>query len=1207
MTHTFYMQYPSILNSLCPIKQFLQLFILFVMTVGLQQTTFAQDKKREQIFYFTGNTELETGNPTQAVLKAITEMSQKDEKATFVALGNITKDGYAPKKKDRKETEDLLQQSLMQPLKNFNGNVIFMPGENEWNKNGHENIDDMESFIQDNGNVKFWPNDGCPREIEDLDTDNVELLMIDSQWFLEDWDNHLYLNNKCDIKTRDDFFAKLKDDLKDEQNKTVIVAVHHSVITFSRQDFFENIGGLSVEDYHSTKRQELAGTMETLSRLFPDVIFVSASDKNLQYLEDDGVRQIISGASGERLDNVRKAEEGQFTSKTNGFVRLTVYGDRSSKVEFFSTGDGDPQKLFEKKLKRQQTTLDEVSYHDSNSFGSTYKSSIYTKEETDKSDFYEFFWGPHYRDIYSKEIEAPVLKLDSFPGNLRAISEGGGNQSRSLRLIDDQEHEYTVRELRKSATRFIQSKINDHYVKDLMTGTLAEDVVQDFYTTAHPYAPFALNSIFKKLDIYNAEPEIYYLPKQKQLGIYNEDYGDKLYMFEAHAGDHNKSFARFGNADDIISTKDLLEEIRKSKKVKVDEPNYLKARLMDFVIGDYDRHYDQWRWAAYEKEDGTTLYKTIRRDRDQAFPKYDGLFLNLLKVGMIDFRSMERYDDDVNSVKWMSRYAYPLDQAFLKSITWEAWQEQVKFIQDNLTDESIEAAFKTLPEATQDESIANIKKVMKTRRDNLSSIAKLYFEYLMAHQIILGTEEKDEFLITRLPHGETKIELTTEDGQSFERTYTKDITKEIWIYGLDDEDTFKITGEGDRYIPLKILGGENNDVYDFENTHAAKVYDYKSKKNTFTNKGTKKWLVDSYDINTYNDATRKLDAYTTLPAIGFNPDTGFNAGLSGTYTTYGLANNPFKTQQTLTAKFFAATSGFEVDYSGEFAHIFYNWNFGLDARYTSPNYAINYFGTGNETFYDDDIDRDFNRVRISQWSVQPSLKYRVERVQVSIAPMIESMDVYYESDNSITGVPSILAPTDNIFDQQLYAGAEIGFQYKNKSGEISFIRRGFQFDMTAGYKANIDDNDNAFAYLKPTLSIDYPLHHSGAAVLATKIGAEMNFGDNYEFYHAATVGGNRSLRGFRNDRFNGETSFYQSTDLRVGVYQFKTSYIPVRLGVSAGFDYGRVWVDGENSDKWHNSYGGSIFINGFKALTANVGYYMSSETDRVIFTLGFAF
>lgn len=1165
----------------------------------------AQEREIEQVFYFTGNTSLQTQNPSLEVLKAITAMSQDDKKATFVALGNITDKGYPPKDKDRKKVEEQLQASLLQPLKDFNGNLIFMPGKNEWNKNGHENIDDLESFIQDNSEVKFWPNDGCVREIEDLDMDKVELLMIDSQWFLEDWDDHLYLNNKCDIKTRDDFFAKFKDDLKDEQNKTVIVAVYHSILTRSRQDFFENIGGLSKQDYYSQQRQKLAGNLETMASLFPDVVFVSASDRNLQYLEDDGIPQIITGAASDKLDNVKNTDDGQFAAKAHGFARLTVYNDRSSKVEFFETGNGNPQKLFEKDIRRQQTKLSEVSYPDIDTFGDTFKASIYTPEETDKSGLYTFFWGDHYRQVYSKTIEAPVLDLSALPGNVHAISEGGGNQSRSIRLIDDEEHEYTARELRKSAVRFIQSKITDHYVQDIMSNSLAEDVVQDFYTTAHPYAPFALNPIFDSLDIYNAEPKIYYLPKQEQLGIYNEDYGDKLYMYEAHAGDENKSFARFGNPDDIISTKDLLANIRKSKKHQVDESNFLKVRLMDFVVGDYDRHYDQWRWSEYEMEDGNKMYKTIRRDRDQAFPKYDGLILSILKMGMIDFRSMEKYDEDVNSVKWMSRYAYPLDQAFLKEITWEDWQKQVDFIQKNLTDETIETAFATLPEAVQDETITNIKKNLKLRRDNLQSIAKRYYEYLMGHQIILGTEDKDEFRITRKPDGATTISLKTENGRDFERTYTKGLTKEIWIYGLDDEDTFVVEGEGDHYIPLKILGGENNDVYDFQNNRRVKAYDYKSKKNTFTNPASSKWLVDSYDINTYNDANRKLSANTVFPSIGFDPDAGFKIGLRDTYTTYGLANNPFKTQQTLTAAFYSATSGLSLDYSGEFAHVFYNWNFKLDARITSPNYAINYFGIGNGTDYDEDaVSRDFNRVRIAQWNIRPAFKYAQDRIQFSIGPLLENFDVENRI-NSATAQQFV--SDDDVFRNQLYAGAEARFQYKNKSGEIAFIRRGFQFDLDAGYKTAIKDEfDNEFTYIKPTLSIDFPLHSSGFAVLATKVGAQMNFGD-YEFYHGATLGGNNSLRGFRNERFNGDRMFYQSIDLRTGIADLRTSYVPLRIGATLGYDYGRVWTDNDTSEQWHHSYGGSIFLNGFKAVTANIGYYLSDESDRVIFTLGFRF
>lgn len=389
-------------------------FSLLLILVLPALQTFAQDKEVEQTFYFTGNTGDAPNATTTSVLEAITTMSQKDAKATFVAIGNITQQGYPPKKKDRKEVETFLQQELMEPLEAFNGNVILMPGKNEWNKNGHENLDDLESFIQDNSEIEFWPNDGCPREIENLDMDNVELLMIDSQWFLEDWDDHLYLNNKCDIKTRDDFFAKFKDDLKDEQNKTVIVAVHHSILTLSQQNFIENIGGLTVEDYYSTLRQKYAGTLETLASQFPDVIFVSASDRNLQYVFDDGIPQIISGAASEKLDGVRKAKDGQFASKAHGFARLTVYKDRSSVVEFYETDNGTPKKLFEKEIRRQQPKPQDINSPDISGMGSTKKASIYTKEETDKSGMYRFLWGDHYRDVYSKKLKHLYLIFQNF-------------------------------------------------------------------------------------------------------------------------------------------------------------------------------------------------------------------------------------------------------------------------------------------------------------------------------------------------------------------------------------------------------------------------------------------------------------------------------------------------------------------------------------------------------------------------------------------------------------------------------------------------------------------------------------------------------------------------------------------------------------------------------------------------------------------------
>ncbi|MGB3144842.1 MAG: metallophosphatase, partial [Maribacter sp.] len=817
-----------------------------------------------------------------------------------------------------------------------------------------------------------------------------------------------------------------------------------------------------------------------------------------------------------------------------------------------------------------------------------------------------WFFGDHYRQVYSKDIEVPVLNLNTLSGNVHAISEGGGSQSRSLRLIDDNEHEYTAREVRKSATRFIQTSIADYYVEDYMENTVAEDMVQDFYTTAHPYANYALNPIFDSLNILNAEPKLYYLPKQEPLGIFNEDYGDKLYMLETHVGDENKDLELFGKPDDIISTTDLIDKLRESKNDYVDEDMYLKERLTDLLIGDWDRHFDQWRWGAHEQADGTTRYEVIRRDRDQAFPKYDGVFVKLLKAGAILLRKMQTYEEEVSSIKWLSLSAYPLDQAVIKNSDWEAWQKQVDFIQTTLTDETIDAAFKTLPEAVQDESVEYIIRTLKARRQKLGEIAKEYYDFLNKHQIILGTEDDDKFLITRKSNGVTTIQINKEDSVVYEHTFKKELTKEIWLYGLDGEDEFTLEGDGDQLIDLKILGGENNDIYDFKNNKKAKVYDYKSKKNTFEQKSIHKWLVDSYDINNYDSDKRKLNANTILPSIGYDPDAGFKVGFRDTYTIKGLANNPFSSKHMLTAQYYSATTGIEVNYTGEFAHIFYNWYFKLYAGFTTPNYAINYFGTGNDTTYEEDaVDRDFNRLKIQQWNFSPSLVYRNDGLQFEVGPTLESISVEYDANN-VTA--NIFAQDDDVFSTQNYVGGEANFQYKNKDPLIAYPKRGYQFDLTTGYKTNLDKEfNNSFSYLKPTLSVDYPLHPSGIVVLATKLGAHMNFGGDYEFYHGATVGGNTSLRGFRNERFNGKTAFYQSTDLRIGLAKFRTSFVPIRMGISGGFDYGRVWTEGGDSAQWHNNYGGSFFINGFNALTANVGYYKSNEDNRIIFTLGFAF
>ena len=57
-----------------------------------------------------------------------------------------------------------------------------------------------------------------------------------------------------------------------------------------------------------------------------------------------------------------------------------------------------------------------------------------------------------------------------------------------------------------------------------------------------------------------------------------------------------------------------------------------------------------------------------------------------------------------------------------------------------------------------------------------------------------------------------------------------------------------------------------------------------------------------------------------------------------------LGQNPFTQQHTFNAAYYFATNGFDLGYNGEFANIFEGVNLELAAKFTSPNFAINFFG-----------------------------------------------------------------------------------------------------------------------------------------------------------------------------------------------------------------------------------------------------------------------
>jgi hypothetical protein len=1189
------------------------------------------DKKPEHRFYLVGDAGLATSPQSKQLLSVITPKLQKDgKKATLLYLGdNIYPLGMPPKEAPERAQAEASLGSQLDVAKKFDGKTYIIPGNHDW-YHGLDGLHEQEDFVKAYLNDKkaFQPTKGCP--INDIEiTDNITLIVIDSEWYLEDWDKYPAINDDCIIKTREGLFTELDALLNKNQDKTVILALHHPLMSngthggqfsWRKQLYpFESnvplplIGsfanllrkttGASTQDLQSRVYATLSKRIRTLVQDKNNVVVVSGHEHNLQYLHSNNIRQIISGA-GSKSDAARAISKNDFSYGGTGYAVLDIFKNGTASVAYYATKDGKDKLLFEAKV--LEKVEPEIKQYPT-TFPSVVKAYIYPPELTKKSGFYRFLFGDHYRSYYSMPIKVKSASLDTLHGGLTPIRAGGGHQSMSLRLTDANGREYVMRGLKKSATRFLQTvAFKDRYVGNDFDNTFAEKFLLDFYTSSHPYTPFILDDLSESAGILHSNPELYYIPKQNRLEKYNDEFGDELYMVEERPINEQKDVHGFGNPDAIESTDDLMVNLQKNKKYTVDEKAYIRARLFDILIGDWDRHSDQWRWARYNTKD-SIIYKPIPRDRDQAFPKYGGTLLSIL-MNIPALRYMKPYKDHISNVKWLARAGYAQDLAIINQTDKKIWLSQVRALQQSLTDKVIDNAFALLPKEVQDGTMETIKSSLKKRRDDLEKYALEYREALLRTVLVPGTDKKEKFSITRLPNGETKIEIyaLTGDSETLLRTntYNRKETKEIWVYGLDDDDVFEVKGKPDHPILLRLLGGQNHDSYIVENGKKVKVYDFKSKQNTYTtDKKTKLLLTDDYETNSYDYTKPQYNIWAGYPMIGYNPDDGVKMGVLANYTVNSFNRRPYSQKHALKANYFFATNGFEFGYSGTFMNVASKWNIGLDVGYTSPNFSINYFGYGNATVNnDDDLGMDYNRVKLQVFRAAPYLfKKGRNGSEMQLQAVFEALEVE-DTNNRFVNEPGAI-PT-YLFEHRQYAGINAKYSFSNYDN-TSLPGMGMLFYITAGWKASMDQFERNFPSIESSLNFAHRITKNNKLVLSTTFKGKVLFNNNFEFYQAAMLGGDNDLRGYRQQRYNGKQSVYQSTDLRFAIGKWKSSILPVKYGVYAGYDYGRVWIPDEASRKWHQSVGGGFWVNGVDALTAKVFYFQGTDGGRVAFALAF--
>lgn len=1199
----------------------------------------APNKDVEKRFYLIGDA---GKSPINGMSPALTGFKQHiKDKATkndhVIFLGdNIYPSGMPPKDaKNRKLAENAINAQL-RSVENFKGEVIFIPGNHDWYSNGLKGLKRQEKYVEEAlGKNTFLPENGCPLKDVDI-SDNVKLIIIDTQWYLENWNKNPTINDECEIKTRERFFEELEGELKKAQNKTTIVAMHHPMYTngihggyyraekhlYPTQNkiplpvlasFLTQIrtqGGVSIQDRYNERYNDLMKRIETLTLDADNIIFVSGHEHNMQYIVNEGIRQIVAGA-GAKDSGAALSNNGLFSYGGQGFAELIIYKDGSAWVKIYGSENGRPELLFENEVFEPKTFYDVSNLPDN--FPNEKEVSVYSKEETDRTDFFESVWGDHYRDVYSTKIKAKVATLDTLYGGLEIVRKGGGHQTKSLRLKTKDGRELNMRALRKSATQYLQTVLfKDTYIQDEFERTAIEGLILDFYTAAHPYAFAVVPDLSDAAEIYHTNPKLYYIPKHKYLGDYNEEYGDELYMIEERPEENYTDERNFGYADDIESTHDIIEKIREDEKYKIDENAFVRARLFDMLIGDWDRHQDQWRWAQFNQDNGDKYYRPIPRDRDQVFSNFDGALLDVMRIISGSTKQLQVYDDKLEDIEWMNSAGVKLDRALIQQTDKETWLKHAKFLQENVTDEVIEKAFAKVPKEVQDKTLEEIKQNLIGRRANLQDIATRYYKYLNELVILKGTDKDDYIEVIRQGNKETRVIISRiKDGEKadviVDRVFNRDITKEIWIYGLDDKDIFEVTGKGDNLIFTRLIGGQNNDTYIIKSGRRVKIYDHESKPNTIEEKkGGFTRFTDVYKLNLYDFKKNIVYNSVITPAIGFNPDDGVSLGFSYSRTKKGFQRNPFSSQHRFKGGYFFATKGFALNYDAEFANIMNDWNLHIGGQFTSANFTNNFFGFGNETQnFDDDLDFDYNRVKTSIYMVKAGLiKKGNFGSDYGFRTILEGVELE-DTDNRF--ITDLIPESNNTFyERRYFGGIEAQYKYASFDDKIN-PTRGMTFNIDAGGKTEFKDSDNTFGYINADIGFYNSLSRNRKLVLKTDLRSQFRIGDNFLFYQAANIGGRNGLRGYRTERFTGNKSLVGSADLRYSFNSFKTNILPLQIGVFGGFDVGRVWIQDDTSDKWHNDYGGGFWITAAESLSGTFNFFNSPEGLRFSFGFGLNF
>jgi hypothetical protein len=772
----------------------------------------------------------------------------------------------------------------------------------------------------------------------------------------------------------------------------------------------------------------------------------------------------------------------------------------------------------------------------------------------------------------------------------------GGQQSLGLALKGADGRDYTFRAVDKDPSAILPEDLLD---------TVVEGFVQDQISAAHPAGSLVAEELSRAAGVPVVETRLFALGDDPALGEFREDFAGTLGTLSVYPQPVSETNPGFEGATEILEHLEFYARLRAGTSDRVDDRAFLRARLLDVFLGDWDRHRKQWRWA---KVPGRDNWQPIPEDRDQAFSRYDGIVLGLARPRQPRFVV---FGPDYPSILGLTWNGWEQDRVLLTGLEWPAWEETARDLQRRLTDEVIERAARRMPSEYFELDGERLIEALRGRRDHLPEAARKYYELLAGKVDVHGTDQAEVAEIERLPDGDLEVRLSAAGATTGERFYARrfhpDETDEVRIFLHGGDDRVSVQGKGGP-IGLRVVAGDGRDVLDDSQGGGTRFYDSSGDTDLRSGPGTR---LDTRPYEAPVPVPRvpwlppRDWGHQTLsvPYSGWSADYGLFLGTGIDWKRFGFRKQPYSSRHVLRGGYAFRAKAARIDYRGEFRRENSDGFTSLRV-FASGLELLRFYGLGNETR--DNQPDDFYKVEQTQYLFAPAYTFPLMgSLEATLAPVAKYATTEEEEGRLIGELDPYGTGT---FGQ---IGGAVRLDLDTRDNEVASTS-GVHLRATGAVYPSWWDVEETFGQLFGDVSGFLTARGRFETTLAVRVGGHQNWG-RYPFQEAAFIGGggffggSQTVRGLLQNRYAGDASVYGNAEVRTRLGRL-TLVLPATVGVFALADVGRVFLEGEDSNEWHPGYGGGIWLSYLNQKnTFSVAVAESEGRVGVYIRLGFAF